>query len=629
MEGTSVMKIRVKLIFLILGIFALVGTATLLYFILLSPVNRMEGEKAYFEQLSNTIRDQQVALNRLPFARIVAASDEFDAANKNVDVAFQNLSHIKLLPTINAEVKKGITIIINLKALNEKHLLKLESDYSTVKADAKALFYFIENINITQIYTSKFSADKTLLVMADMPHIDSFMTDVEIMQNTLDASRDTISEQYSIIDHEISTVRTRAVVTAVIIVAIIIGVTIFGALFFASSIAKSIIGIERNIALLKEGDLSERAHLTSRDEIGVLAGNLNLFLDGLSASILNIKEISSANIDAKNKLVDATGEATSSATQIEASTMSIGRQVENLDGRIEDSTGSVKKIVASIADLNAQIEGQSAMVEEATASVTEMLSSLENMSRITEKNRASADDLVNEAERGHVVFETAFKKIGEIPQNIGTIREMATVIQNIASRTNLLAMNAAIEAAHAGDAGRGFAVVADEIRKLSEASTKSSRDIAESIKVIVAKIDEAATASAGTNRAFSVIDAKIRDVSKAMAEIHGSISEIETGSKQILAAMVDLQERSITVKTGSKAMDEGSSEIRVMMDDIGRISSEVTSNITEITKGIEDIGSSIRAVSVFAEDVGSGSAKLDDVVSRFKTARDGLAEEKE
>ncbi|MGO8695410.1 MAG: methyl-accepting chemotaxis protein [Rectinemataceae bacterium] len=228
--------------------------------------------------------------------------------------------------------------------------------------------------------------------------------------------------------------------------------------------------------------------------------------------------------------------------------------------------------------------------------------------------------MVAEAERGRAVFETAFTKIGEIPQNIGTIREMAAVIQNIASQTNLLAMNAAIEAAHAGEAGRGFAVVADEIRKLSEASTASSRDIAQSIQVIVAKIDEATAANAGTNRTFAAIEERIRQASKAMTEIYTSIGEIRTGSQQILTAMTDLQDRSLGVKSGSKAMDEAAAEIESMMADVGRISSEVAANIGEITKGIGDIGASIKTVGALAEDVGSGSARLDEDVSRFRTA---------
>ncbi len=614
------MKIRAKLILLIVGIVLLFAMATSLYFILLSPVNRMQEERGYFATLVDAIKDQQLAINRLAFARLVSAADTFTATKKEVQTAFQGLAKVTVLPKVSGKVRNALQIVNNLQALNDDRLTKLTNDFDTVTNDAKALFFFIDSVSPLDFYTAKVFPDKAKVLQTSLQDLKTLMTDIDIMHDSLAASTDTITEQFTVIDHEIALARARAIRTALLAILAIITATVFGALVFAGTIAKSVIGIERSIAQLKEGNLAERSRLSSHDEIGMLAGNLNLFLDGLSTSILNIKGTSAANIEAKDKLVEAANEAMSSTTQIESSTSSIGRQLETLDGRIDASAGSIKRIAAGITDLNTQIEGQSAMVEEATASVTEMLASLENMGKVTEKNRASADDLVAEAERGKAVFETAFTKISEVPQNIGTIREMAAVIQNIASQTNLLAMNAAIEAAHAGEAGRGFAVVADEIRKLSEASTASSRDITQSIQAIVAKIDEATSANEGTNRSFAAIEERIKQVSKAMTEIYTSISEIRTGSEQILTAMVDLQERSLGVKSGSKAMDEATAEIQGMMEDVSWISSEVTSNISEITQGIADIGASIKSVGGLAEDVGTGSARLDGEVSRFRTA---------
>ena len=614
------MKIRAKLTLLIVAIVALFTAASALYFILVSPVNEMQRERNYLTDLSIALKDQQVAVNRLPFAQFEPAQQALDAADKEVKVAFGDLSHVKVLVTISPKVKKALVLIGNLAGYNDSNLVTLTSDYTNIAKNAEGLFSSLDSINPTQLYTTEFGPEKKRLLQATLYQLQLMMTDLESMNDSLSASASVITKQFVIIDQEIAAARNRALLTATIAILAIAAATVFGALAFAGAIAKSVIRIGRSIARLKEGDLAERSRISSRDEIGTLAGNLNEFLDGLSTALLHIKDTSTANIEAKNRLVEASGEAMSSATQIESNTASIGKQIETLDGRIEASAGSVKRIAAGIADLDAQIEGQSAMVEEATASVTEMLSSLENMGRVTEKNRASADEMVAEAERGRAVFETAFTKIGEVPQNIGTIREMAAVIQNIASQTNLLAMNAAIEAAHAGEAGRGFAVVADEIRKLSEASTASSRDIAQSIQVIVTKIDEATAANAGTNRTFAAIEDRIRQASRAMAEIYTSIGEIRTGSQQILTAMTDLQERSLGVKAGSKAMDEASSEIEAMMEDVGRISSEVAANIGEITKGIADIGASIRTVGGLAEDVGSGSARLEEEVSRFRTA---------
>jgi len=614
------MKVRAKLVFLVLGIVVALAAAVGAYMVLLGPVNQIEREKNYLIDLEDTINDDLIELNKLPYSPINTESELFSNASKGVEKAFQNLGNINVLPRINKEIKSALEVIANLQALNDKRLVKFNEDYDVLKTDAQAIFYFPDSMSFIQFFTEKLRPEKVALLPAVVPHFATFMSDLHIMQDSLVSSRETIEDQYSIISNEINATQRRAVAIAVTIVLGILSLTVGLALVLSNGIAGSIIGIERDIALLKEGDLSKRADVKSRDEIGMLAQNLNLFLDGLCSSLYQIKGISKSNIEVKNRLIYAATEATSSASQIESSTRSIGERIERFDSRIAESVGSIGKIVESITELNAQIEGQSSMVEEATASVTEMLSSLGNMSRITEKDRASTDELVQVSEHGRNVFEAAFTKIGEIPQNVGTIREMAAVIQNIASQTNLLAMNAAIEAAHAGESGRGFAVVADEIRKLSEASTASSRDISESIKSIVSKIDEATAANADTSRAFAAIDEKIKNVSGSMAEMYASINEIQIGSKQILQAMVELQERSVHVKDGSENIDESSTKINRMMDDLSKISTEVTSNIDEITTGITSISASIRSVAEFAEEVGSGSGRLDEEVSRFKTA---------
>jgi len=619
------MKIRAKLIFLVIGVVGLLAVAIGVYALLLGPIDQIEREKAYLIALSDAFKDQLSTINTLVYAPLNSGSQSFGDTSQAVDDAFANLAKVKVLPRLSKGIRAALDVIANLKDMNDKRLSKMSADYDVLKADAAQIFYFPDEMSFVQFYTDEIRPEKRQFVPPSKPHFAAFLSDLHVMQDSISASTDTIGEQYSIIEKAIGATQAKAFTIAAAIILGIMGLTVVFALILANGIARSIIRIEHNIALLKEGDLSGRSNVKSRDEIGILAHNLNLFLDGLSSALYRIKEISKSNVDLKDRLLGATAEATSSATQIESSTRSIGRQIEVFDSRIAMSVDSIGKIVGNVIELDAQIEGQTSMAEEATASVTEILSSLENMSRITEHDRASAEELVLVSERGRSVFQDAFAKIGEISLNVGTIREMAAVIQNIASRTNLLAMNAAIEAAHAGEAGRGFAVVADEIRKLSEASTKSSRDISESIKKIVARIDESTAANDDMGRAFAAIDERIKDVSKSMSEIYSNISEIQVGSKQILQAMVNLQERSVHVKEGSKAMEEGSEEIKQKMDELSRISTEVTSNISEISSGIADIGASIRLVAELADKVGSGSGQLDGEMGRFKTAAEEAA----
>ena len=145
-------------------------------------------------------------------------------------------------------------------------------------------------------------------------------------------------------------------------------------------------------------------------------------------------------------------------------------------------------------------------VEESTASVNEMIASLKNLDKMTNARRESASRLVETAKNGGEKLSNTVEVVRNINNSIGSISDMIKIIDGIAAQTNLLAMNAAIEAAHAGDAGRGFAVVADEIRSLAETTSNNSQEIGSIIRDVMEKIHIAAESSEDTIQAFQDID---------------------------------------------------------------------------------------------------------------------------
>jgi methyl-accepting chemotaxis protein len=215
---------------------------------------------------------------------------------------------------------------------------------------------------------------------------------------------------------------------------------------------------------------------------------------------------------------------------------------------------------------------------------------------------------------------TTFEEVKRINESVSSIKDITGIIASISSQTNLLAMNAAIEAAHAGEAGRGFSVVADEIRKLAEASSVNSKEIGAILKDIVGLIDSATRSGTETNTAFQSIDVEVRDLRDSLAEIFSNMSELHAGGDQILEAMSGLRDASIEVKDDSTAIGQSSSSIRESMSTLKRVSSEVAGGMSEISTGTREISTAMKDVLSNAGRLGEIGESLNADLSGFKTA---------
>jgi methyl-accepting chemotaxis protein len=146
------------------------------------------------------------------------------------------------------------------------------------------------------------------------------------------------------------------------------------------------------------------------------------------------------------------------------------------------------------------------------------------------------------------------------------------VISNIAANTNLLSMNAAIEAAHAGDAGRGFAVVAGEIRRLSETTRENSRNIAVTLTGIIVGIKTTTSRSFATDALISAMAEEINDFAGTMTELINSLGELAIGSREITTALIQLREHAEAIKTGYHGMMDKTHALETSMQMISKLS---------------------------------------------------------
>jgi methyl-accepting chemotaxis protein len=247
-----------------------------------------------------------------------------------------------------------------------------------------------------------------------------------------------------------------------------------------------------------------------------------------------------------------------------------------------------------------------------------MLANIQSVTSTLVKNAGNVKELIEASDVGRTGLQDVATDIQEIARESEGLLEINAVMENIASQTNLLSMNAAIEAAHAGEAGKGFAVVADEIRKLAESSGEQSKTIGTVLKKIKESIDKITRSTDNVLGKFEAIDGGVKTVSDQEANIRSAMEEQAAGSKQVLEAISQVNEITRQVKGGSEEMLEGSKEVIQESKNLERVTQEITSGMNEMATGADQINTAVNRVN---ELTGHNRENIDILVrevSRFK-----------